>query len=63
MKVGRHKVSGHTLLELLVVLVIIAILTSIQMVNYVYVRNKANDAVKAANDRVEMTTTTAAMTR
>lgn len=63
MKIDQREESGHTLLELLVVLVIIAILTGIQMTNYVYARNKANEAVKAANDRTELTTTTAAMTR
>ncbi len=58
---GRPK-HGVTLVELLVVVAIIGILAGIQLVNGLWAKDRAREAVKIANDRVELTTTTAAGT-
>ena len=55
--------GGVSLVELMVVLAIISVLASIQLVNGLWAKERAKEAVGLANDRVELTTTTAAGTR
>jgi prepilin-type N-terminal cleavage/methylation domain-containing protein len=71
MGIGAHQARRHrnrrlfaaqgvSLVELMVVLAIISILASIQLVNGLWAKERAKEAARLANDRVELTTTTAA---
>lgn len=54
---------AHSLIELLICVVIIAILCGIQVGNYFYARQKTEEAVGLANEHTEQTAKTMEQTR